>query len=141
MAPYLANLPGYANAVGQRAENTQSMLEGNVPQDVIQQISQQAAERGIAGGAPASPNSGAAYLRALGLNSLQMMQQGSDQLSKSIADTPVPELFSPMSLYVPETLGKQQQAAATAGMNHAWSLQNQPRGKSTQYMGNWNLFG
>lgn len=115
LAPYLQNLPGYANMVGQRSQNTQQMLQGQLPDDVITQISQQAAQRGIAGGSPGSPNANADYLRALGLTSLDMMGQGSQQLTQSIADTPVPELWNPMSLYVPSTLGAQEQAAALAG--------------------------
>ena len=110
-----SNLPGYANAVGQRAQNTQSMLEGNIPDDVITQLSQGAAERGIGGGSPGSPNANAAYLRALGLTSLDMMNQGSQQLSQSIADTPVPELWNPMSLYMPTVLGQQEQLFARQG--------------------------
>ena len=106
--PYMQNLPGYANMVGQRSQNTQAMLQGQIPDDVITQISQQAAERGIAGGVPQSPNANAAYLRALGLTSLDLMGQGSQQLSQSIADTPTPELFNPASLWAPEY---QQQTA------------------------------
>jgi len=106
--PYNMNLPGYANMVGQRSENTLDMLKGQIPDDVISQISQQAAERGIAGGVPQSPNANAAYLRALGLTSLDLMGQGSQQLSQSIADTPVPELFNPASLWAPDY---QQQTA------------------------------
>lgn len=116
MAPYLANLPNFAANMGKRSENTTQMLEGQVPQDVIQQIAQQAAERGISGGAPSSPNSGAAYLRALGLNSLQMQQQGAQQFSQEIADTPVPEIWNPMSLAVPMMLGQQEQNAARQGV-------------------------
>jgi len=120
---YLANLPGYAGAVGQRATNTQQMLQGQLPQDVIGQITQGAAERGISGGSPGSPNANAAYLRALGLNSLQMQQQGSDELSKSIADAPIPELWNPASLYVPTILGQQEKEAAksaTQSKGRSW---------------------
>lgn len=113
--PFMQNLPGYANMVGQRSQNTQQMLQGQLPQDVIGQISQQAAERGIGGGQAGGPNTNAAFLRALGLNSLDMQNQGSQQLTQSIADTPVPELWNPASLWVPTVLGQQEQAAAQAG--------------------------
>lgn len=109
--PYQVNLPGYENMVGQRSQNTESMLKGEIPDDVISQIAQGAAERGISGGVPKSPNANAAYLRALGLTSLDLMGQGSKELSTSIADTPVPELWNPASLYVPQV--QQQQALAT----------------------------
>lgn len=117
--PYLANLPGYANMVGKRSENTASMLAGQLPQDVIGQIGQQAAERGVGSGNPGSPNANAAYLRALGLTSLDLQSQGSQQLSQSIADTPTPELFSPASLYVPSYLGNQQLQATQAAQRQA----------------------
>ena len=115
IAPYLANLPNYANMVGARSESTTQQLRGQLPDDVIRQIQQSAAERGISTGTSGSPNNNAAYLRALGLNSLQMQQQGSQNLTASIADTPVPQLFNPMSLYVPMTLANAGLAAAGAG--------------------------
>lgn len=111
--PFLQNLPGYANAVGQRSENTQQMLEGRLPQDVVNQLATRAAERGIS--SPNSPNSNSAYLAALGLNSLQMMGQGSQQLSQSIQDTPVPELFNPASLWAPEYTAKSELGQLKSG--------------------------
>lgn len=113
--PFLANLPGYAGAVNQRSTNTQQMLQGQLPQDVVAQISQQAAERGIGGGGGAAPNSNAAFLRALGLSSLDMMGHGSKELSTSIADTPVPEIWNPASLLVPQQLGAWEEDAAKRG--------------------------
>jgi len=107
--PFNANLPGYANMVGQRSENTASMLNGELPQDVINQISQQSAERGVGGGQAGGPNANAAYLRALGLNSLDVMGQGSQQLTQSIADTPVPELWNPASLWAPQVASQNAQ--------------------------------
>lgn len=114
--PFLQNLPGYAGMVGQRSQNALSMLKGQIPDDVISQISQGAAERGIMGGTPQSPNANAAYLRSLGLTSLDMQNQGSELLSKSIADTPVPQLWNPMSLYVPQTLAADEAKYAQQGI-------------------------
>lgn len=142
---YNANLPGYANAVGQRMENTQQMLEGDLPQDVVNQIAQQSAERGIAGGG-VSPNSNAAYLRALGLNSLDMQMQGSKELSSAISDTPVAELWNPASLWVPTVLGQQEQAAANSrlpapstGVTKSYGL-NPPGGFGAGLGYGWNSF-
>lgn len=138
-----ANLPGYANAVGQRMENTQQMLEGDLPQDVVNQIAQQSAERGVGGGG-VSPNSNAAYLRALGLNSLDMQQQGAKQLSDNIADTPTAELWNPASLWVPTVLGQQEASAArsmlpqpTPQANLSTGL-NPPGGFGAGMGYNWN---
>jgi hypothetical protein len=135
IAPFLANLPNYANMVGQRTENIGQQLQGELPQDVLNQIMQQGAERGIMTGAQGSPNANSAMLRALGLDSLQMQQMGSQGLSTAIADTPVPELFNPMSLYVPTVLGQQQEAAVGRGMAAQQSAQQQQ-----QYAANnaWN---
>ena len=115
IAPFLQNMPNYANLVGKRGEITSDMLSGQLPRDVMQQIQQAGAERGVAQGSPGSSNSNAAMLRALGLNSLQMQGQGSQMMSQSIADTPVPELWNPMSLYVPTKLGQMGLSAARGG--------------------------
>jgi hypothetical protein len=133
MKPYLANLPNYANMVGSRTEGITQQLKGQLPQDVINQIGQQAAERGISGGSPGSPNANAAYLRSLGLNSLQMQQQGQQNLSSAIADTPVPELWNPMALHIPELLAKKESAAARSA-----AFMQQPQasgGGGIQYTG------
>jgi hypothetical protein len=119
MLPYLKNLPGYQQMVDQRSENTIDMLQGQVPDDVINQIATQAAERGIAGGAPNSPNANAAYLRSMGLTSLDMMGQGSKELSQSISDTPVPELFNPASLWAPEYTANRELQTAQAAESRA----------------------
>jgi len=113
--PYMQNLPGYQEMVSQRSENAMDMLQGQVPDDVINQIATQAAERGISGGVPQSPNANAAYLRSLGLTSLDLMGQGSKELSQSISDTPVPELFNPASLWAPEYSANRELAQVEAG--------------------------
>ena len=113
---YVNNLPNYANMVGSRTQNIGQQLKGQLPQDVINQIGQQAAERGISGGSPGSPNSNAAYLRALGLNSLQMQQQGNQNLSTAIGDTPVSPLFNPASMIVPNYFGQQELNNARLGL-------------------------
>lgn len=113
--PYIANLPDYQNLVAQRSRFAGQLLRGQVPTDVVQQLQQRGAERGIAIGSPGSANATAAWLRALGLTSLGLQQEGSRQLSQSIADTPVPELWNPLSLYVPELLSRQELQAAEFG--------------------------
>lgn len=114
---YVSNLPNYANMVGSRTNNITQQLSGQLPQDVINQINQQAAERGVANGMTGGQNTNAAYLRALGLNSLQMQQQGSQNLSAAIADTPVSPLFSPASMIVPGLQSNSELTAARIGYN------------------------
>lgn len=111
-APYLANLPNYAGMIGQRSANTTNMLQGNLPPDVIRQITQRGAERGISTGMTGGPNASASWLQALGLNTLQLQQQGSKELTQSIADTPVPEPWNPISLHLAQLEQEQAQKAA-----------------------------
>lgn len=127
-APFVSNLPDYENMVAQRSKNIGAELKGEVPQDVISQILQQAAERGIMTGSPGSPNSNSAMLRGLGLTSLGMQQQGSADLSRSVADTPVPQLFYPQSLFVPQTLAAQELAAAQSGLRRGGDAGGAGRG-------------
>lgn len=115
-APFEANLPDYESMVAQRSKNTGAQLRGQVPDDVVNQILQNASERGIMTGSPGGPNSNAAFLRALGLTSIGQQEAGSRSLSQSIADTPVPQLFNPASLFVPEHLAGLELRAAQAGM-------------------------
>lgn len=106
------NIPGYSTLVGQEAGVTGSELAGNLPQDVITQLQQQAAERGIMTGSPGSPNNNAAYLRALGLDSLQLEQQGFGNLSTMIGQTPQAPLFDPGSLLVTPQQAQEAQTQA-----------------------------
>lgn len=107
------NLPGYGNMIAQSSDNILANLRGQVAPDVIAQIAQSAAQRGIAGGFGAgSPNSNAAYLRALGLTSMGLQQTGESQLTGAINRTPVAQPFNVTSMFVsPEQQQSAQQAA------------------------------
>ena len=67
--------------IGKQRGVASEYLSGQVPDDVVNQILQRAAERGIATGSPGSPNANAAYLRALGLTSLDLTGKGFDMAS------------------------------------------------------------
>ena len=98
--PFETNLPGFTP----------------MPQDVRNLISQAGAERGVMGGqAAGSPNANAAWLRALGLTSIGQQQAGTAGLTTAIQQTPIPEIWNPMSLYVPERLAQQELEAAQSG--------------------------
>jgi len=124
--PFLMNLPGYGRNTGLRAGNTTSFLQGQVPLDVVQQLQQRGGERGIATGIRGEgPNANASWLRALGLTSLGLMQQGSQQLSQEIKDTPYPPMWSPMALYEGQLKAKQELDAAQGGGASAWQSESQ----------------
>lgn len=123
------NIPGFETLLGQEAGATGSELAGNLPQDVITQLQQQAAERGIMTGSPGSPNSNAAYLRALGLDSLQLQQQGFGNLGQMISQTPQAPLFDPSSLLVTP---QQQQEAQLASNIYASAPNPQAAGQHAE---------
>lgn len=109
--PYIANLPGYAGLLGQASQNASSLLQGQVPTDVWQQMIRGAAERGVGMGSPGSPNANAALMQALGTNSLALGQTGLANFQTLMGLTPVGQQFNPASMFVsPE----QMQAAQTA---------------------------
>ncbi len=113
-APFIAGTPGYLGNMAQWGQNIGAGLKGQLNQDVINQVIQQAAQRGIATGNPY--NIGAPILAATAQTSQGVQAQAAKQFQEQIAATPVPELWNPMSLYVPERLGAQSLAAARAGM-------------------------
>ena len=88
-ANLLKNLPGYQQMLATDTGNIQNNLSGQVAPDVIAQLQQQGAERGISTGSPGSPNANSAYLRALGLTSMQLQQLGNTQLTAAMGRTPV----------------------------------------------------
>lgn len=106
------NLPGYQGMIGQSSQNILANLRGQIPQDVVNQITQQAAERGTATGLAGSPNSSAALLAALGKTSLGQQQLGEQELTTAIGRTPQGPLFDPSKFFVTPEQEQQAQAAA-----------------------------
>lgn len=141
---YQANLPLYNQLNQQASSNIASNLAGKLPQDVINQIQQQSAERGITTGSPGGPNSNAAYLSALGLNSLALQNQGQQQFSQAVARTPTGQMLNTSNFLV--TPEQQQQAQLAANLyasspipiyaqNAAFGALNQGLGRGQQAMG------
>lgn len=115
--PYIANLPNYQGMIGQQSNNITSQLQGEVPDDVIAQLLQRGAERGIITGVPpGSPNNNAAYMKSVYDTSVAQQATGAANLSQVRADTPVPELFNPASLFVPQTLARDEARYAREGV-------------------------
>lgn len=122
------NLPNYQQSNQVLGGNILSKLQGQVPQDVLNQIGQFGAERGVATGSIGSPNSNAAMLRALGLTSLDLQNQGAQQFSQAIAQTPQGAQFNPYSFLVSPQ--QQQEAQYQANLLNA-----APVPSSAQYAG------
>jgi hypothetical protein len=86
-----ARVPGSGAVEQQLLKNTGDLSRGQLPQDVINQIQQQSAERGVSTG-----NSD--YLRSLGLTSLQAQQMAQQNLSAADARNPGAPIFDPTHL-------------------------------------------
>lgn len=83
-----AQLPGYAASLGNIGANIKSETAAQIPADVLQRLQQSAAERGVATGTAGSPNNDAAYLRALGLTSLDLTNMGQTNLLRQLPALP-----------------------------------------------------
>lgn len=91
-----ARIPGGPALEGQSSANIKADLAGQVDPDTLSLLQQQAAERGAAGGAGSdSPNTSAAYLRALGLTSYGRKQAGQTELTGALARNPAAPTFDP----------------------------------------------
>lgn len=105
-------IPNYPGLTQTASSVTGDALHGKVGDDVINQLVQQASERGITTGMPGGPNSNAAYLRALGLTSIDQQQTGIKDLASLTTTAPMAPLFNPASFLV--SAGDQQQAQTAA---------------------------
>lgn len=107
-----AGLPGYDALQARSSRNIESDLAGTINPDVLQNLSLYGAQRGVSGGFGVdSPNANAAVMRALGLTSMGLQQQGQQELTGAISRVPQIPYFNPSGLLVtPE----QSQEAAMA---------------------------
>lgn len=112
----MLNLPGYSNLINQSSSNIGSLLKGQIPNDVLQLLSQQGAERGVMTGTEGSPSNMTALMRSLGLTSLGLMKEGEGELTGAVSRTPTAKLFDPSNLFVtPEQEQEARYAANVSG--------------------------
>jgi len=112
LGQYNMAIPNYAALTQTASGNAMQELSGQVPTDVINQILQGAAERGITGGVTGSNNANAAYLRALGLTSIGQQATGMANLHQLTADAPIAPIFNPASMFVTPDQEQEAQMAA-----------------------------
>lgn len=93
-------IPGGAGLERTSSANIGRALTGQLDPSVIAQIGQRAAERGVMTGSPTGPGSSAAYLRALGLNALDLMNTGQNWLSAATSRNPAAPLFNPSEMFL-----------------------------------------
>lgn len=91
---YEAFNPNLRQNLASSSANTSSLLAGQIPSDVVNQMAQLNAERtGARGIDVSSPAANAALMRLYGITSLDLQRQGEQNLTGAIARTPVAQPF------------------------------------------------
>lgn len=122
-----ARLPGLGEANTAATSNVLAQLRGELPQDVLEQIQNNAARFGVQSGMPGSQFAGNRGLRDLGLTSLQVQQQGLGNLNSLATQTAATQVLNPqLAAQIAET-NSQNAAAAdpTKKASYAKSLFDQ----------------
>lgn len=96
---YTNRLPGYNDMAATSSANTLANLRGEIPDDVLNLIGQQSAERGVGGGVAGSQFSNADYLRSLGLTSLDLKKQGETGFTGAMDRLKAIPTFDPTSMF------------------------------------------
>lgn len=117
VSPYVANLPNYEEMTRTASGNILGGLKGQLNRDEVANLTQFAAERGIATGTSGAPNMNAALLRLYGLTQRDIENQAQTQLTGAMARTPTGTQLNPASFLV--TPEQQQAAAAGQGVYSA----------------------
>ncbi len=121
-------IPNFDQLTGQIGKNTASQLQGQLPQDVIDQIYRHSGAVGVANGTGGSQFASNLTPRDLGLNSLQLMQQGFSNANSWLANVrqnATAPLFNPANMFISPAEQIQVTAANNAGQYNSQFLQNQ----------------
>lgn len=111
---YRAAIPQYNALTQKSAANIAANLRGEINPDVLRNMQQAAAERGVASGTAGSPNVGAQYLRLLGLTSTGQQALGEQQLTGAMGRAPISAPLNLAQYYV--TPEQQFQAQSMANL-------------------------
>jgi hypothetical protein len=110
-----SQLPGYGQDISKLGANIKSEIGGKLPADVITQLTNEAAARGIGTGTGAA-GVNQDLLKTLGLTSLNLTQMGQSGLNAQLGMLPGASLYQNPGFYPSsaETLAAGQQNAANA---------------------------
>ena len=132
------SMPGYAKARDLRMGNTMSMLRGEIPLDVQQQMFRTDAARSLEGGFGGSGAGRNLVARDFGMTSLGLQGQGASSLAQIIGTTPHAALanftFTPEQIAAMRAEERRQRMAASfsaeqaPGTNDVWGKQLQQAG-------------
>ncbi len=92
------SMPGWQKLQGQRMANAQSMLEGEIPQDVADAIYRNSANRAVSGGYGGSGRMKNLTARDFGMTSLDLMGRGQDASQGIVGSTPLARLIGTDSI-------------------------------------------
>lgn len=99
LAQWNALLPGFSGMQAQATKNTQSLLRGQLPADVVQNIREASAAAALRSGTSGSTFGYTYTPRSIGLTSLGLQQQGQQQFQSMAAQFKAP-LFDYTNLFV-----------------------------------------
>lgn len=122
---YTGRVPNYADMASLSSGNIQAALSGEVPQDVVDQLTRRAAARGVASGQPMVSAPGVAdtfstnrLLESLGLTSLDQTRYGETALTGAVNRLNAVPLYTPQTLF-PTLPGAAEWAGQRAIMGSA----------------------
>ena len=121
-------IPNFDQLTGQIGKNTSSQLAGELPADVVSQIYRHSGAVGVANGTGGSQFAGNLTPRDLGLNSLQLMQQGFQNANSFLANVrqnATAPLYNPANMFISPAEQIQVTSANNAGQYNSQFLQNQ----------------
>jgi len=140
-----ASIPGYGEMQKQRGTTALSLLRGELPQDVAEQVARRSATRAVAGGYGGSQAGTNLTARDLGRTSLDLMRLGSQEAQGLISGTPMAQpvnfMFTPADIAGlrsserTQKLSMQMQAMGMPGPGEIWGKQMQQTGGSILSMG------
>jgi hypothetical protein len=122
-----STVPGYNKIQGQQSGLIQSMLSGQIPKDVQDAITNQAAASAVGGGYGGSGMHRNLVARDFGMTSFQMTQQGMDSAQRWMAQTA--SMFTPGMMDVTSMFITPQQRTA-------YSFQNRENQFNRDWMAN-----
>lgn len=134
-----SRIPGAAGLEKQSSTNIADALSGKLPADVINQIAQASAERGVGTGNPMGASTNADLLKAIGLNSLQLQGQGQSWLDQALGRNPSGQIANTQALVTTpaqaEQLALARQAQELDYLKFLQSLQANKTAPRTGYGG------
>ncbi len=136
----MSDMINQINQSAQQKANAGRALSGQLPDDLVRQLAQRSAERGVFTGSPSGANSTADLMRSIGLNSLDLQGKGQDWLSAALGRNPAAPIANTQALVTTpaqaEQLRLQERGQELAYLSHLQDLAAGRYANHTGYGGN-----